>query len=61
MFTRQQLMHKVRTDETRSPGNETVHELSLGSFTRAEKQKSDAGLALTVIRLLKPLEIAAGT
>jgi hypothetical protein len=61
VFAREQLVHKVRTDETRSPGNETVHELSLGNFTRAEKQKSDAGLALTVIRLLKPLEIAAGT
>ena len=47
MFARKQLMHQVRTDETRSPGNETLHGISLGSFPRAEKQKSDAGLALT--------------
>lgn len=44
MFAREQLLHKVRTDEPRSSGYETVHGISLGGFLRAEKQKTDAGL-----------------
>ena len=52
VFTRQQFMHKICADETRSPGNETLHAISLGSFPHDEKQKSDVRLALLAVPIL---------
>ena len=40
VFARDQLMYKVRTDETRGAGNEAVHGDNLERLWRAKKQKS---------------------